>query len=427
MTSVSSPKIIRRSPFGDNPTVGRRGADTQRRILRVALDVFAEHGYHGTRVELITAAAGCSRPAFYQYFPSKEDLFWTLAGHLANEMGELAEGIGAVTADAAGIRRLTGWIEALIDLQDDYDPVLSGFQAATRDRRPERTSFRSIGGRVGSALIESTEPPHPELGLPALTNTIVGVLFRSIHYWHRGLGQLPRERFVTGMARTTHRLLHGAVQGVNVTETMGSPPRRRPQWPTFPEVSRNGASRPRGQKTRQSLLDAGTVVLPRRGYNDTRVDDIVQAAGVSHGTFYRYFSNKDELVHELAQRAAVSMVELIDTFPPEGDAEAVRSWLDGWFRAYRDNGGVISAWQEIQYEDPVLVAFSLDVAMVAFDRLTRIIHRRGFGDATVDAIALLAVIERIPYNVLVLRHLDEDEALEASAFIVRRGLFGLDV
>ncbi len=166
-------------------------------------------------------------------------------------------------------------------------------------------------------------------------------------------------------------------------------------------------------------------MLPRRGYNDARVDDIVEVAGVSHGTFYRYFSNKDELFHELAQLAARTMVDLIDGFPTEDRLDTVRPWLDEWFAAYRANGGVISAWQEIQYEDPVLVAFSLDVALVTFDRLTRIVHGRGFGDATVDAIALLAVIERIPYNVLVLGHLDEAEALDASAYLVRRGLFGI--
>lgn len=427
MAEETSPDITRRSPFGDNPTVGQRGADTQRRILRAALDVFAEHGYHDTRVELITAAAGCSRPAFYQYFPSKEDLFWTLAGHLANAMGELAEDIGSIRPDATGVGRLEEWLSALIDLQDEYDPVLSGFQAATRDRRPDRTTFRGIGGRVGHALIASAGPPRPQLHLPALPNATVGVLLRSIHYWHRGLGELPRQRFVTGLARTAHRLLHGPIDGVNLTETVGALPRRRPEWPAFADLPRNGAARPRGQRTRQRLLDAGTVVLPRRGYNDARVDDIVEVAGVSHGTFYRYFSNKDELFHELAQLAARSMVDLIDGFPDAGEAGAVRAWLEGWFAAYRANGGVISAWQEIQYEDPVLVAFSLDVALVTFDRLTRIIHRRGFGDATVDAIALLAVIERIPYNVLVLGHLDEAEAVDASAVVIRQGLFGIDV
>ena len=68
---MESPEIVRRAPFGDNPTVGLRGASTQRRILDAALEVFAEHGYHDARVELITEAAGCSRPAFYQYFSSQ--------------------------------------------------------------------------------------------------------------------------------------------------------------------------------------------------------------------------------------------------------------------------------------------------------------------------------------------------------------------
>ena len=54
----------RRSPFGDNPVVGARGARTQRRILTAAVDVFAEHGYHDSRIEQITEAAGCSRPTF---------------------------------------------------------------------------------------------------------------------------------------------------------------------------------------------------------------------------------------------------------------------------------------------------------------------------------------------------------------------------
>ena len=40
-----------------------------------------------------------------------------------------------------------------------------------------------------------------------------------------------------------------------------------------------------------------------RGYHNTRVDDLVTAAGVSHGAFYRYFPNKDELARILTARA----------------------------------------------------------------------------------------------------------------------------
>ena len=167
-------------------------------------------------------------------------------------------------------------------------------------------------------------------------------------------------------------------------------------------------------------------MLPLRGYHDTRVDDIVSEAGVSHGSFYRYFANKDELFHVLAEDAASTMVELVSTFPDDADADEVRAWLAGWFGSYRDNGGVISAWQEIDYTDPGLLAFSLDVAVVAFDRLQRIIHRRGYGDSTVDALVMLSIIERIPYTVLVMRHIEEDEAIESSGFIIRRGLLGLE-
>jgi AcrR family transcriptional regulator len=59
-------EIARRRPFGANPTVGERGAETQNKILSAGLEVFADVGFDGARVELITERAGCSRPAFYQ-------------------------------------------------------------------------------------------------------------------------------------------------------------------------------------------------------------------------------------------------------------------------------------------------------------------------------------------------------------------------
>src|SRR5215211_5043483 len=80
--------IDRRAPFGSNPRVGERGADTQRRILEAALSVFGGVGYSEARVELIAEAAGCSRPAFYQYFSSKDDVFWVLAAELGRERSE---------------------------------------------------------------------------------------------------------------------------------------------------------------------------------------------------------------------------------------------------------------------------------------------------------------------------------------------------
>jgi hypothetical protein len=125
------------------------------------------------------------------------------------------------------------------------------------------------------------------------------------------------------------------------------------------------------------------------------------------------------------------MVDLLAVFPgtsPSDDPtdESLQAWLRSWFGTYRDNGGILSAWQEIGNGDPALSEFSVEVAGVAFDRLVRIAHRSGVGDPVVDAIVLLSVIERAPYAVLVLGYVDEARAVDASAVIVRRGLFGTD-
>ncbi|MER7010699.1 helix-turn-helix domain-containing protein [Saccharopolyspora sp. NPDC000359] len=53
----------------------RRRAETRRRLVAAARDVFLEHSIRDTPVELICEAAGFSRGAFYSNFATKEDLF----------------------------------------------------------------------------------------------------------------------------------------------------------------------------------------------------------------------------------------------------------------------------------------------------------------------------------------------------------------
>ena len=54
------------------------------------------------------------------------------------------------------------------------------------------------------------------------------------------------------------------------------------------------------------------------------------------------------------------------------------------------------------------------------------LDERGFGDPLVDAIALLAVVERLPYSVYTLRFTKRDDAIDAMVTIIRRGFLGLD-
>ncbi len=56
-----------------------------------------------------------------------------------------------------------------------------------------------------------------------------------------------------------------------------------------------------GQERKQQLIDCAAELFAERGYAETRVIDIVRAAGVAKGLFYWYFENKDALFKELAQ------------------------------------------------------------------------------------------------------------------------------
>lgn len=423
MSPLDDGTVLRRPPFGGRAEVGERGVTTQRSILTAALAVFGEHGYHDAKVEHIADAAGCSRPAFYQYFASKEDVFWRLAGHLSRELADLADRLDPVAPDADGVATLEAWLDALVEVERVYQPVLLSFPAAFRDARPSEPLPRPLTLAV-QELIEGGAALPAGVDARTAAEATVAMVLRSVHYWLLGLFSLPRPRFTRGLAETVHRVVHGPLADVNVGVPVAPPPTVVPEWPApSPDDGPDRPMRPRGIATRQRLLDAAGVVLPRRGYHATRVDDIVDEVGCSHGTFYQYFESTDALFRTLALDAGRTMADLVDVFPagPDGPLD---EWLVEWFEAYRSNGGVISAWQEIDPGDPAMAAMSLELMVVFFDRLARAVHTRGFGDTDVDAISLLAVIERVPYTVVVLHDLDEAPALAAAHHLIDRGILG---
>jgi TetR/AcrR family fatty acid metabolism transcriptional regulator len=55
-----------------------RGTSKRERILRAAVDVFAEHGYFNAKVAQIAKAAGVADGTIYLYFDGKEDLLITI-------------------------------------------------------------------------------------------------------------------------------------------------------------------------------------------------------------------------------------------------------------------------------------------------------------------------------------------------------------
>lgn len=70
----------------------------------------------------------------------------------------------------------------------------------------------------------------------------------------------------------------------------------------------------------QELLAAALDLFVERGYAATRLDDVAAKAGVSKGTLYLYFTNKQDLFKEVVRQTLLPVI---------GEAEGVISSYDG--------------------------------------------------------------------------------------------------
>jgi AcrR family transcriptional regulator len=193
--------------------------------------------------------------------------------------------------------------------------------------------------------------------------------------------------------------------------------------------------RTQGKRTMASLLDAGMEVLTERGYHAARVDDIVRVARTSHGTFYLYFANKEDLVRALARECADEMTALAATLgpvpPDEAGREELARWLAQFLATYRRYGAVVRAWMEDQVVDRELVRLGLE----AFAAINTSLQARldvaspaHLADTQAATAAMLAMVERLAYFTSS-RDLGFDDAaiVDTLATLLHRGVFGASV
>lgn len=64
-------------------------------------------------------------------------------------------------------------------------------------------------------------------------------------------------------------------------------------------IPKRGSLKAKGRATRSAILDAAQEVFKRMGYYGSSVSEITRRCGVSMGTFYKYFKNKEIVFQEL--------------------------------------------------------------------------------------------------------------------------------
>jgi AcrR family transcriptional regulator len=67
---------------------------------------------------------------------------------------------------------------------------------------------------------------------------------------------------------------------------------------------------------RRQIVDAARAVLIAKGYQTARVDDVAEQAGVSKGTLYLYFKDKEDLVRGVLQDLMERLESRLRSIPP---------------------------------------------------------------------------------------------------------------
>jgi AcrR family transcriptional regulator len=92
-------------------------------------------------------------------------------------------------------------------------------------------------------------------------------------------------------------------------------------------------------KKSQAIRDAALVLFLERGIENVSVDDIMKAAKMAKGSFYRYFADQAALVEDLMAETKAVMVEALDATSRDLQTASTR---DAQVRAYKRIGEVLA-------------------------------------------------------------------------------------
>jgi AcrR family transcriptional regulator len=92
--------VLAKEPQSGRLLGGVRRTPAQIRILRAALDLFADHGVSGTSLQMIADAVGVTKAAVYHKFKTKEEIVTAVA---EMELAKLEDALEAAEAQADGV------------------------------------------------------------------------------------------------------------------------------------------------------------------------------------------------------------------------------------------------------------------------------------------------------------------------------------
>ncbi len=189
--------------------------------------------------------------------------------------------------------------------------------------------------------------------------------------------------------------------------------------------------------TRQAILDAAIKVFREKGFQKTRVSDIVSAAGVAQGTFYLYFPSKDEIARQICKGFMVKFQGLLDAESDLFEASSkeeleskIKAIIKGALEVFardseaaeivlREGIGHGGLFKEL-YEDLIVQFIRLLATRLENSRIRGIIE---VSDPETAAVFIVGLVERsFFFFMLVLKELDVEKIAGDMTSFIMNGL-----
>jgi len=188
------------------PAIERRAE-----IARAAGPLFGRHGYAGTRLEDIAAAAGVTKPIVYRHFDSKKDLYMALLRKHRDDMPGFLAGIDPADGTVSNEAVLRAVLEAWLDyVRENHHSWLMLFRDASGDEeiRDFRRDVSLRAREVMAMFIERLGPGVPAEQVRPTAELLTSGL-AGLALWWGDHPETPKPVLVEAALRVTAPAMSG--------------------------------------------------------------------------------------------------------------------------------------------------------------------------------------------------------------------------
>lgn len=173
----------------------RAGESRRAQLLELALTLFSKEGYQQTSLQDIATELGITRPLFYYYFGSKEELLHALIGHLGDTMLDQARPI--LRSQQPALVRLQKTFDMHIELLLDNTDAFRVYFAERDRMRSDGASDISGEAEYISLITDAVAAGQAGEGIrpgpPRVLALLALGLLNSTLRWYSPEGRLTKE------------------------------------------------------------------------------------------------------------------------------------------------------------------------------------------------------------------------------------------